>query len=104
LQANLGADDTDDDIVGHPGRPALPLDGERDGRTGLLRHADAGALADAVCHLAAARSCAALAGNAVDAVRSRTWEASLRRLAAGYEAAIERPARAGRIEASAVSM
>jgi len=60
-----------------------------DGRTGLLRPADADALADAVCRLAEAPLLRkALAANALHAVRARTWEASLGRLADGYRAAI----------------
>jgi glycosyltransferase involved in cell wall biosynthesis/predicted metal-dependent phosphoesterase TrpH len=60
-----------------------------DGRTGLLRPADADALADAVCHLAAAPLLRrALASSALHAVRGRTWDAALRRLADGYHAAI----------------
>jgi glycosyltransferase involved in cell wall biosynthesis len=61
-----------------------------DGRTGLLRPAGADALADAVVHLAAAPLMRrALAANALHAVRSRTWDAALGRLAAGYGTAIE---------------
>ena len=60
-----------------------------DGRTGLLRPASAEALATAVCDLAGAPLLRkALAANALHAVRSRTWEASLARLAAGYRGAI----------------
>ncbi len=56
-----------------------------DGRTGLLRPADAAALADALCELAAApllRERLALGGLA--AAAERTWEASFARLAEGY--------------------
>lgn len=60
-----------------------------DGRTGLLRAADADELADAVCELAATPLLRrALAGAALGAVRTRTWEAALGRLADGYRAAI----------------
>ena len=65
-----------------------------DGRTGVLRPPNADALAAAVCDLAAAPLLRrALAANALHAVRSRTWEASLRRLADGYRAAIATRAR-----------
>ena len=57
--------------------------------TGLLREPDASRLADAVCELAASpRLRARLADGALRAVRERTWEASLGRLAAGYHAAL----------------
>jgi glycosyltransferase involved in cell wall biosynthesis len=64
-----------------------------DGRTGLLRPADPDALAGAVCELAAAPvlrqriSAAALA-----AVRERTWDRALERLADGYSRAVAAPA------------
>lgn len=59
------------------------------GRTGLLRPADADELADAVCRLAGAPLLRkALASTALHAVKARTWEASLGRLANGYRAAI----------------
>ena len=65
----------------------------RDGVNGLLRPADARALADAVLALAAApRWAAALAERARLDVRGRTWEASMRRLADGYERALRRAA------------
>ncbi|HEX2104879.1 MAG TPA: glycosyltransferase, partial [Solirubrobacteraceae bacterium] len=55
--------------------------------TGLLRPADAGALAQAVTDLARLPfQRARLARNALAAVRERTWEAALGRLAAGYRA------------------
>jgi glycosyltransferase involved in cell wall biosynthesis/predicted metal-dependent phosphoesterase TrpH len=65
-----------------------------DGLTGLLRPADAVALADAVVALAAdpaARGRLAAAGRR--AVRERTWDRALERLAAGYRRALAgRPA------------
>jgi glycosyltransferase involved in cell wall biosynthesis len=60
-----------------------------DGVTGLLRPADATALADAVVALAgdpAARARLAAAGPR--AVRERTWDRALERLAAGYRRAL----------------
>jgi glycosyltransferase involved in cell wall biosynthesis/predicted metal-dependent phosphoesterase TrpH len=60
-----------------------------DGLTGLLRSADAVALADAVVALAAdpgARERLAAAGRR--AVRERTWDRALERLAAGYRRAL----------------
>jgi len=60
-----------------------------DGVTGLLRPADAGALAGAVFEFAASPALRVrLARNALAAVRDRTWEASLGRLADGYRAAL----------------
>jgi glycosyltransferase involved in cell wall biosynthesis/predicted metal-dependent phosphoesterase TrpH len=60
-----------------------------DGRTGLLRPANAEALAAAVCRLAEAPLLRrALASAALHAVRGRTWEAALGRLADGYRASI----------------
>jgi glycosyltransferase involved in cell wall biosynthesis len=60
-----------------------------DARTGLLRPATVDALATAVGDLAAAPlRRRALAANALHAVRSRTWDAALGRLADGYRAAI----------------
>ena len=57
--------------------------------TGLLRPPDAGALAQAVCDLARLPfQRERLARNALVAVRERTWEAALGRLAAGYHAAL----------------
>jgi glycosyltransferase involved in cell wall biosynthesis/predicted metal-dependent phosphoesterase TrpH len=66
-----------------------------DGVTGLLRAADAGALADAVIDLArvpAARHRLARAGLA--AVAERSWERALGRLAEGYRRALGEPATA----------
>jgi glycosyltransferase involved in cell wall biosynthesis/predicted metal-dependent phosphoesterase TrpH len=60
-----------------------------DRRTGLLRDPDAGALADALLELAAApllRERIARAG--VAGARARTWEATMARLAAGYDRAM----------------
>jgi glycosyltransferase involved in cell wall biosynthesis/predicted metal-dependent phosphoesterase TrpH len=60
-----------------------------DGRTGLLRPADAGALADALCELAAAPALRGrLAKAALEEVRGRTWERALERLAEGYRLAL----------------
>jgi glycosyltransferase involved in cell wall biosynthesis/predicted metal-dependent phosphoesterase TrpH len=60
-----------------------------DGRTGLLRPADAEALADALCELAAAPALRGrLAKAALETVRGRTWEPALERLAEGYRLAL----------------
>ncbi|MCU0313777.1 MAG: glycosyltransferase, partial [Solirubrobacteraceae bacterium] len=60
-----------------------------DGRTGLLRSAEAPALADALVALAAAPLQRARLGRAARAAaRERTWEASLERLATGYRRAL----------------
>jgi glycosyltransferase involved in cell wall biosynthesis len=60
-----------------------------DGVTGLLRPPDAGALAEAVTSLAAAPLLRErLAVAALGAVRDRTWERALGRLAQGYERAL----------------
>ncbi|HET6510494.1 MAG TPA: glycosyltransferase [Baekduia sp.] len=60
-----------------------------DGVTGLLRAADAGALADAVVALAAdPAERARLAANARGAVAERTWDRALERLADGYRRAL----------------
>jgi glycosyltransferase involved in cell wall biosynthesis/predicted metal-dependent phosphoesterase TrpH len=56
-----------------------------DGRTGVLCPPDAAILADAVCSLAARRGRRdRLAKTALQAVKQRTWESSLQRLADGY--------------------
>ena len=69
-----------------------------DGVTGLLRPADAGALADAVVTLAADPDARArLAGAARGAVAERTWDRALERLAQGYRRALD--GEAGRVEA-----
>jgi glycosyltransferase involved in cell wall biosynthesis len=69
-----------------------------DGVTGLLRPADAGALADAVVALAADPDARArLAGAARGAVAERTWDRALERLAHGYRRALD--GEAGRVEA-----
>jgi len=61
----------------------------QDGVTGLLRPADAGALADALNELAnAPLQRERLARNGLAAVRERTWERALGRLADGYHAAL----------------
>ena len=60
-----------------------------DGATGRLCPPDAVALADAVCELAAQPlQRERLARTALEAVRERTWERSLRRLADGYRRAL----------------
>jgi glycosyltransferase involved in cell wall biosynthesis/predicted metal-dependent phosphoesterase TrpH len=60
-----------------------------DGVTGLLRAPDAGALAEAVTSLAAAPLLRErLAVAALGAVRDRTWERALGRLAQGYDRAL----------------
>ena len=61
-----------------------------DGVTGRLCPADAGALADVVCELAAQPlQRERIARTALDAVRERTWERSLQRLADGYRRALD---------------
>ncbi len=60
-----------------------------DGVSGLLRPADAGALAKALLELAQAPlQRERLAGRALEAVSERTWERALARLAAGYGRAL----------------
>jgi glycosyltransferase involved in cell wall biosynthesis/predicted metal-dependent phosphoesterase TrpH len=60
-----------------------------DGRTGLLRPGDPGALAAALCELAAAPAQRRrLATAALETVRGRTWERALERLAEGYRLAL----------------
>jgi glycosyltransferase involved in cell wall biosynthesis/predicted metal-dependent phosphoesterase TrpH len=67
-----------------------------DGVTGRLCPADAGALADAVVELAGAPlQRERLAQRALEAVRERTWERSLARLADGYRRALGDRAGAG---------
>jgi glycosyltransferase involved in cell wall biosynthesis len=66
-----------------------PLALVEDGVTGLLRDADAEQLADALVELAAAPILRErLARAALSAVRERTWERALARLAAGYRRAL----------------
>jgi glycosyltransferase involved in cell wall biosynthesis/predicted metal-dependent phosphoesterase TrpH len=61
-----------------------------DGVTGRLCLADAGDLATVVCELAAAPlQRERLARGALEAVRQRTWERSLQRLADGYRRALD---------------
>ena len=61
-----------------------------DGSTGRLCRADAGDLADAVCELAAQPlQRERLARTALEAVRGRTWQRSLQRLADGYRRALD---------------
>ena len=61
-----------------------------DGVTGRLCPADAGDLADVVCELAAQPlQRERLARSAAEAVRQRTWERSLQRLADGYRRALD---------------
>jgi glycosyltransferase involved in cell wall biosynthesis len=60
-----------------------------DGHTGVLRPADAEALATALCELAAAPALRGrLAKAALEEVRGRTWERALERLAEGYRLAL----------------
>jgi glycosyltransferase involved in cell wall biosynthesis/predicted metal-dependent phosphoesterase TrpH len=67
-----------------------------DGVTGLLRPADATALADAVVALAADPDARArLAGAARVAVAERTWDRALERLADGYRRALDGAAAVG---------
>jgi glycosyltransferase involved in cell wall biosynthesis/predicted metal-dependent phosphoesterase TrpH len=66
-----------------------PLGLVRDGVTGLLREADSRQLADALVELAGSSALRErLAGTALSAVRERTWERALERLAAGYRQAL----------------
>jgi glycosyltransferase involved in cell wall biosynthesis/predicted metal-dependent phosphoesterase TrpH len=60
-----------------------------DGRTGLLRPADAEALAEALTELAGAPALRGrLSKAALEEVRGRTWERALERLAEGYRLAL----------------
>jgi len=64
-----------------------------DGRSGLLRPADAGALAEAVTALAGSPVLhERLAEGGLASVAERAWEASLGRLADGYRMALARRA------------
>jgi glycosyltransferase involved in cell wall biosynthesis len=66
-----------------------PLELVEDGVTGLLREADAKQLADALMELAGSpRLRERLAQAALRAVRERTWERALERLACGYRRAL----------------
>jgi glycosyltransferase involved in cell wall biosynthesis len=68
-----------------------PLELIEDGVTGLLRDAESGQLADALVELARAPVLReGLAGAALSAVRERTWERAMGRLAAGYRRALDR--------------
>jgi glycosyltransferase involved in cell wall biosynthesis/predicted metal-dependent phosphoesterase TrpH len=72
-----------------------PLALVEDGVTGLLRETDAGQLADALVGLAGSPLLRErLAQAALSAVRERTWERALERLAAGYGHALAGTARA----------
>ena len=69
-----------------------PLELVQDGVTGLLRDADSVQLADALVALAGSPALRKrLATAALGAVRERTWERALQRLAAGYRRALEQP-------------
>jgi glycosyltransferase involved in cell wall biosynthesis len=88
------------------GLPALavaaggPLELVQDGVTGLLRDADPGQLADALLTLAGSPTLRKrLAGAALGAVRERTWERALERLATGYRCALD-PAAGSSIDAT----
>ena len=78
-----------------------PLSIVEDGVTGLLREPWAGALAEALCDLAAQPllrerlTRAGLAG-----VRERTWDRAMGRLADGYRAALAAPDAAGARQAA----
>ncbi len=66
-----------------------PADLVLSGETGLLTDADPGALADALLSVTSSDLVATpLARTALAAVRGRTWEASMQRLADGYHAAL----------------
>jgi glycosyltransferase involved in cell wall biosynthesis/predicted metal-dependent phosphoesterase TrpH len=66
-----------------------PLTLIEDGVTGLLREADPGQLADALVELAGSPLLRErIAGAALGAVRERTWEQALERLADGYSQAL----------------
>jgi glycosyltransferase involved in cell wall biosynthesis/predicted metal-dependent phosphoesterase TrpH len=66
-----------------------PLSLIEDGVSGLLREADAQSLAEALLELAASPLLRArLAKAGLTAVRERTWESALERLARGYERAL----------------
>jgi glycosyltransferase involved in cell wall biosynthesis len=78
--------------VAEGGPTALVADGE----TGLLRPASADALADAVTMLAASPTLRErLAHQALAAVRGRTWDGALARLAEGYRIALGEDAEVG---------
>ena len=63
-----------------------PADLISDGESGLLRPADAGALADALVELAASPLLRRrLAAGGLSAARGRTWQAALAELAGGYD-------------------
>ena len=75
-----------------------------DGVTGRLCSADAGALADVVCELAAQPlQRERLARTALEAVRERTWERSLARLADGYRRALDPVADAAAVDVRRVA-
>jgi glycosyltransferase involved in cell wall biosynthesis len=77
-----------------------PADLVRDGVTGLLREPDADDLAGALLDLAGdPQRRARLAANGMRAVRERTWEASMGRLADGYTRALAAPATAAQLAA-----
>jgi glycosyltransferase involved in cell wall biosynthesis len=78
--------------VAEGGPTALVADGE----TGLLRQASSRALADAVTTLAASTALRErLARQALAAVRGRTWDGALTRLAEGYRIALGEDAEVG---------
>ncbi len=69
-----------------------PLELVQDDVTGLLRNADSGQLANALVALAGSSALRErLAQAALVAVRERTWERALERLAAGYRRALDDP-------------
>jgi len=72
------------------------------GETGLLAEPTAGALADALLSIVGAPLLAErLRVGALAAVRGRTWDAALERLAAGYRQALAAPAQAGQARTAA---
>jgi glycosyltransferase involved in cell wall biosynthesis/predicted metal-dependent phosphoesterase TrpH len=74
-----------------------PLALVQDRVTGLLCEADAGQLADGLVELAASPLLRErISGAALSAVRERTWEQALERLAAGYSQALAGSARSSR--------
>jgi glycosyltransferase involved in cell wall biosynthesis len=75
-----------------------------DGATGRLCPADAGDLAGVVCELAAQPlQRERLARTALEAVRERTWERSLARLADGYRRALDPVADAASVDVRRVA-
>ncbi len=83
--------------VGEGGPVSLIADGE----TGLLAEAEAGALAASLLRIVQTPQLhSRLRKTALATVRERTWESSLRQLAAGYRSALRRTAAPGRVRAA----